>query len=137
MAAGLSSGIAMHFKILFPSWGAGTLRQGALWSLKFVGRYTNICSANVVTYLDDPINAPFLENVVELDSSIYLHPRTPPPDQQRVYQDYNFLAGSLWGFTSEPSAHALHLIVSGMFDKYPILKIILEHCGDGLLFFLA
>ena len=93
-------------------------------------------SANNVTYLDDPINAPFLEKVVELDVPIYLHPRTPPPDQQRVYQDYNFLAGSVWGFSSETSAHVLRLMVSGIFDKYPGLKIILGHCGEGLPFFL-
>ncbi|RFU26145.1 hypothetical protein B7463_g10187, partial [Scytalidium lignicola] len=103
----------------------------------FVGRYTNNGSANNAVYLDDPINAPFLEKVVELDVPIYLHPREPPPNQQRVYQDYNFLAGSPWGFSSETSAHVLRLMVAGIFDKYPTLKIILGHCGEGLPFFLA
>ncbi|KAK6080605.1 2,3-dihydroxybenzoate decarboxylase [Seiridium cupressi] len=74
--------------------------------------------------------------VVELDVPIYLHPRTPPPGQQRVYEDYNFLAGSAWGFSSETAAHVLRLMVSGIFDKYPTLKIILGHCGEGLPFYL-
>lgn len=102
----------------------------------FVGGYTNNGTANDVIYLDDPINAPFLEKVVELDVPIYLHPRPPPPNQQRVYQDYNFLAGSPWGFSSETSGHVLRLMVSGIFDTYPTLKIILGHCGEGIPFFL-
>ena len=102
----------------------------------FVGGYTNNGTANDVIYLDDPVNAPFLEKVIELDVPIYLHPREPPPDQQRVYQDYNFLAGSPWGFSSETSAHVLRLMVAGIFDTYPTLKIILGHCGEGLPFFL-
>ncbi|RDW58279.1 hypothetical protein BP5796_12209 [Coleophoma crateriformis] len=102
----------------------------------FVGGYTNNGTANDVVYLDDPINEPFLQKVVELDVPIYLHPRTPPPNQQRVYQDYNFLAGSPWGFSSETSGHVLRMMVSGIFDKYPTMKIILGHCGEGLPFFL-
>jgi predicted TIM-barrel fold metal-dependent hydrolase len=93
-------------------------------------------TANNITYLDDPINAPFLQKVVELDVPIYLHPRMPPPDQQRVYQDYNFLAASPRGFSPETSAHVLRLMVSGIFDTYPTLKIILGHCGEGLPFVL-
>jgi predicted TIM-barrel fold metal-dependent hydrolase len=102
----------------------------------FVGGYTNNGSANDVIYLDDPINAPFLKKVVELDVPIYFHAREPPPNQQRVYQDFNFLAGSPWGFSSETSAHVLRLMVAGIFDTYPTLKIILGHCGEGLPFVL-
>jgi predicted TIM-barrel fold metal-dependent hydrolase len=102
----------------------------------FVGGYTNNGSANNVVYLDDPINEPFLNKVEELEVPIYLHPRMPPPDQQRVYESYNFLAGSPWGFSSETAAHVLRLMVSGVFDRYPNLKIILGHCGEGLPFFL-
>lgn len=102
----------------------------------FVGGYTNIGSADNVVYLDDPSNRVFLEKVVELDVPIYLHPRTPPPGQQRVYEGYNFLAGSPWGFSSETAGHVLRLMVSGIFDEFPTLKIILGHCGEGLPFFL-
>lgn len=31
----------------------------------FLGGYTNMGTANNITYLDDPINAPFLQKVVE------------------------------------------------------------------------
>lgn len=102
----------------------------------FVGGYTNNGSANNVVYLDDPVNRVFLQKVVELDVPIYLHPRNPPPNQQRVYQEYEFLGGSSWGFSSETAAHALRLMVSGVFDEFPSLKIILGHCGEGLPFYL-
>jgi gamma-resorcylate decarboxylase len=102
----------------------------------FVGGYTNNLTANDVVYLDDPSMIPFLEKVVELDVPIYLHPREPPPNQQRVYLGYEFLAGSPWGFSSETSAHVLRLMVAGVFDRYPTLKIILGHCGEGIPFFL-
>ncbi len=102
----------------------------------FVGGYTNNGSADSVVYLDDPSMRPFLDVIVKLDVPIYLHPRTPPPSQQRVYQGYEFLAGSPWGFSSETAAHVLRLMVSGLFDEYPTLKIILGHCGEGLPFFM-
>lgn len=102
----------------------------------FVGGYTNNGSADNVVYLDDPSNRVFLQKVVELDVPIYLHPRTPPPGQQRVYEGYQFLAGSPWGFSSETAGHALRLMVGGIFDEFPTLKIILGHCGEGLPFFL-
>lgn len=59
-----------------------------------------------------------------------------PPSQQRVYQGYNFLAGSAYGFGVDIAAHALRLMVSRLFDRYPTLKIIIGHCGNGLPLFL-
>jgi gamma-resorcylate decarboxylase len=102
-----------------------------------VGGYTNNGSVNEVVYLDDPINEPFWKMLNKLDVPLYLHPRMPPPNQQRVYEGYGFLAGSPWGFSSETAAHALRLMVSGVFDRYPKLQVILGHCGEGLPFSLA
>jgi len=99
--------------------------------------YTNIGSVNNVRYLDDPLNEPFWAKVEELNVPVYIHARMPPPNQQRVYEDFNFLAGSPWGFGSETAAHALRLMVSGLFDRHPNLKIILGHCGEGIPFVLS
>ncbi|KAF7914911.1 hypothetical protein BELL_0029g00380 [Botrytis elliptica] len=106
----------------------------------FVGGYTNNGgingTANDIVYLDDPSMEPFLEKVVELDVPIYLHPRMPAPSQLLSVKGYEFLGSSPWGFSSETGAHALRLMVSGTLDKYPTLKIVLGHCGEGLPFFL-
>lgn len=102
-----------------------------------IAGYTNNGSMNDVVYLDHPVNEPFWKKMSELDVPLYLHPRMPPPNQQRVYQGYDFLAGSPWGFGTETAAHALRLMVSGLFDRYSNLQIILGHCGEGLPFSLA
>lgn len=102
-----------------------------------VAGYTNNGSVNDVVYLDHAVNEPFWAKISELDVPLYLHPRMPPPNQQRVYQGYDFLAGSPWGFATETAAHALRLMVSGLFDRYPNLQVILGHCGEGLPFSLA
>ena len=102
-----------------------------------VGGYTNNGSVNEVIYLDHAINEPFWDKMAELDVPFYLHPRIPPPNQQRVYQGYDFLAGSPWGFATETAAHALRLMVSRLFDRHPTLQVILGHCGESLPFSLA
>ena len=43
--------------------------------------------------------------------------------------------GAVWGFTVETATHALRLILSGVFEEYPRLKIILGHLGEALLRF--
>lgn len=103
----------------------------------FVGGYTNNGSVNNVIYLDDPMYTPFWEALVALDVPLYIHPRMPPPDQQRAYRGYEFLAGSPYGFSVETGIHALRLMVSGLFDAYPTLQVVLGHCGEGLPFVLA
>ena len=36
-----------------------------------------------------------------------------------------------WGFTVETATQAVRLVLSGVFDAYPNLKIILGHLGEG------
>ena len=50
------------------------------------------------------------------------------------YLAYPGLAGAMWGFAAETSLHAMRLICTGVFDKYPGLKIILGHMGEGIPF---
>ena len=66
---------------------------------------------------------------------IYLHPRTPSPVMIAPFLDYGlYFAG--WGFTIETATHALRLIMGGVFDRFPKLKIILGHMGEGLPYWL-
>jgi predicted TIM-barrel fold metal-dependent hydrolase len=102
-----------------------------------VAGYTNNGSVNNLIYLDDPMYTPFWEALVALDVPLYIHPRMPAPDQQRAYQGYEFLAGSSYGYAVETGIHSLRLMVSGLFDTYPTLQVILGHCGEGLPFVLA
>lgn len=39
---------------------------------------------------------------------------------------------SAWGFAHETATHAIRLMLSGVFDRYPNLTVILGHLGEGL-----
>ncbi len=88
-------------------------------------------------YLDDEKFWPIFETAESLDVPIYLHPTWPSPSMLKPYAKYGFpLAGPPLGFGAETSLHAVRLIYSGLFDKYPGLKIVLGHLGEGLPFWL-
>jgi 2,3-dihydroxybenzoate decarboxylase len=101
-----------------------------------INGYSNIGDMNTAQYLDEPPVWDFWARVEALDVPIYLHPRSPLPNQQRIYEGYPVLAASAWGFGAETAAHALRQILSGLFDRYPRLKIILGHQGEALPFLL-
>jgi 2,3-dihydroxybenzoate decarboxylase len=46
------------------------------------------------------------------------------------------LDGAIYGFAVETSVHALRMIIAGVFDRFPDLKIVLGHLGEGLPFWL-
>jgi len=87
-----------------------------------------------VEYLDEPQCEPFWAKMAELDVPLYLHPRIVTPGQIRIFRGYECLTGSPWGFGRETAEHVLRLMLSGLFDRYPNLRIILGHCGEGLPF---
>ena len=85
-------------------------------------------------YLDDKRFWPVLAKAEELDVPVYLHPTAPMISQ---LQTYGFaLAGAPFGFGIETSMVMMRLILSGVFDTFPKLKIILGHLGEGLPFIL-
>ena len=77
-----------------------------------------------------------LETAAALDAPIYLHPRTPSPEMIKPFLDYG-LDGAAWGFAVETALHSLRLICSGVFDRFPRLKIILGHMGELIPYWLT
>jgi len=90
-------------------------------------------------FLDDKQFWPIYERAAQLDVPIYFHPATP---DQRVtdayYQDYvkdfPMVVRAAWGFTVETATTAIRMVLSGVFEKYPNLKIVLGHLGETLPF---
>jgi 5-carboxyvanillate decarboxylase len=86
-------------------------------------------------YLDNPKFSPVLEAVEALDVPIYLHPNTPSAKMIQPMLEAG-LDGAIFGFGVETGLHALRLITSGVFDRFPKLQVILGHMGEALPFML-
>jgi 2,3-dihydroxybenzoate decarboxylase len=85
-------------------------------------------------HLDLPKFLPIWEAAAELDVPIYLHPCTQSADRIKTYEDYPGLAGPAWGWSVETGLHALRIICSGVFDRFPTLTLILGHMGELIPF---
>lgn len=86
-------------------------------------------------YLSDQKFWPILEAIEALNVPLYLHPQTPPRDMIRPFLEAG-LDGAVYGFACETGLHALRLITSGAFDRFPGLQMILGHMGEALPFWM-
>lgn len=86
-------------------------------------------------YLDDAKFWEIFEAAEALDAAIYLHPQTPPPNMVMEYLARGF-ERAIMGFAHETSLHVLGLMTSGVFDRFPKLKIVIGHGGEGLPYML-
>ena len=82
---------------------------------------------------------PIYERAQALDVPIYLHPAVPHRAViDAYYRDYleKFpgLMTAAWGFTVETATQGIRLVLSGVFDAYPGLKVVLGHLGESLPF---
>jgi uncharacterized protein len=94
-------------------------------------------------YLDDEFFWPILERAESLRVPICLHPAPPPPQVIEASYTGNFapevttaLSTRAWGWHIETATHVLRLILSGAFDRYPELQLIIGHMGEALPFML-
>ena len=105
--------------------------ERAVQKLRLNGFIVNSHTNN--EYLDHPKYWPVLEAAEALDRCIYIHPRGPSDQLAGPMRDYGMFA-ALWAYGMEVSTHAVRLILSGVFDRYPRLKICLGHMGEAVHF---
>lgn len=117
-----------HLPMQEPEAAAGELER-CVRELGFRGALVNGHTNGV--YLDDPRYLPFWERAEALGVPIYLHP-VHMPVRPPVLDHYPGLAASMWGWTAETGGHALRLVLSGLFDRFPRLSVILGHLGEVL-----
>lgn len=86
--------------------------------------------------LDNKKYWPIFKKINELDVPMFIHPRQVHPDGIKAYEGYSQLTSRNWGFAADASLSAMRLILSGLFDECPRLKIVLGHMGEGLPFWL-
>lgn len=94
-------------------------------------------------FLDHPDYDVIFQTAEALDVPIYLHP-APISDEayQTYYQSDNYpdsTAGSFacygYGWHIDVGIHTMRLVLSGVFDRYPNLKMIIGHWGEFTPFF--
>jgi 2,3-dihydroxybenzoate decarboxylase len=86
-------------------------------------------------YLDDAKFWDIFAAAEALDVPVYLHPQTPPPAMIEPFLESG-LDGAIFGFAVETGLHLLRLIVSGLFDSFPKLRVVVGHLGEGLPYWL-
>jgi len=114
--------------------------ERAVTQLGFVGAM--ISGTTGGRFLDDPTFVPVLDAAAQLNVPIYLHPGPPPaPVADAYYTGFPhainmMLANAGYGWHYETSLHAMRMILAGVFDRWPGLKVILGHLGEGIAFHL-
>ncbi len=84
---------------------------------------------------------PVFARAEKLGVPIYLHPAMPDATvTERYYAPYDrshpMLTRAAWGFGVEAGTQAVRLVLSGVFDRHPDLRIILGHLGEAIPFLL-
>jgi predicted TIM-barrel fold metal-dependent hydrolase len=122
-----------------PEAAAAELERGVT-QLNCVGGFLNGTEGGA--FLDDPRFTPVLAAAQDLDVPLYLHPSPPQPAVRGAYfsglpeGSAYFLSTAAWGWHAELGMHCLRLILAGVFDRFPRLRMIVGHMGENLPFSL-
>ena len=82
---------------------------------------------------------PIYERAQALDVPIYLHPGPPHPAMIGAYyadylDDFPYLNSAAWGYTVDTANQIVRMILSGVFEVFPRLKMIVGHMGESIPF---
>lgn len=92
--------------------------------------------------IDHPDFLPIFEAAAARNFPIYLHPQSAvAPVRQAYYNGIQPVVDSLFnisglGWHYETGVQAVRLVMSGVFDRFPGLQIVLGHWGEVILFYL-
>ena len=101
--------------------------QRAVKELGFVGAYVPV--GPTAKRMDHPDYEALYRTIVELDSMLWLHPSRPPlPDyvdeKTSMYQEWQQI-----GWPHDTTSAMYRIVFSGVFDRYPGIRIITHHHG--------
>ncbi|MEU3294379.1 amidohydrolase family protein [Streptomyces longwoodensis] len=108
--------------------------------LGFVG--TMIFGRTEEEFLDAERFEPLLAAAARLGTPVYLHPGLVPRDTAAANYERGLppiaaarFETAAWGWHNETAVHFIHLVLSGVLDRYPELQFILGHWGELVPFY--
>jgi 2,3-dihydroxybenzoate decarboxylase len=117
-----------HLAMQNPAEAAGELER-CIRDLGFQGAMIN--GQTNGEYLDLDKFSVFWERAADLEAPIYIHPGNPV-DHPAMYAGHPELWGPVCSWAFETATHALRLVFSGVFERYPNARVILGHMGETL-----
>lgn len=100
----------------------------AVTELGFVGAFVAV--GPTAKRMDHPDYEHLYKSLVELDATLWLHPSRPPtvPDyaDEKLSQFYDWL---LVGWLHDTTSAMFRIVLSGVFDRYPTIRIVTHHHG--------
>jgi 2,3-dihydroxybenzoate decarboxylase len=82
-------------------------------------------------YLDDEKFWEIFAAAEALNVPVYMHPTTPSPAMIRPFLERG-LDSAIFGFAVETALHVLRMVLGGVFDRFPKLRLVVGHLGEGL-----
>ena len=111
--------------------------------LGFVGALISGRPGTGPVFLDDPRFEPVWQAFCELDVPLYIHPNFTCKEVCAAYysglgdQVDTIVSAYGWGWHVEAGIQVLRLILAGVFERFPGLKIISGHWGEVLPYYLT
>ena len=111
-----------------PKRAANEIERG-INKLGFKGVIINSHTKN--EYLSDKKFWGIFEAAEANNAPIYIHPRAPSARMIQPFVDHDMHRGDL-GFGVEVAFHTQAIIYAGVFDRFPNLKLVIGHGGEGI-----
>jgi 2,3-dihydroxybenzoate decarboxylase len=94
--------------------------------------FSQVDAEDSAVYCDAPQYWGLWATMESLDVPLYLHPRYPLKTRAKSIEGHPWFRGSGWYFGVETATHALRMMASGLFDKFPKFTVMLGHLGEML-----
>lgn len=91
-------------------------------------------------FYDQPEYDAFWDTAQRLDAPVYLHPGPTPrgvldiKGWSQAYAKLTWLQAASWFWGVDTGSHALRIITSGVFDRFPKAQLVLGHNGEHVVY---